>query len=95
MPEHNFTFGSYFKIAAGTCLVLFAVCLIFYSIVLNWEIDCFEGDNSGLIIVEIEIPTPDYPLMIPPWLGKEVTKDGENWSNYALALNPLSNRTPG
>ena len=60
---------------------------------LNWEIDCFEGDNSGLIIVEIEIPTPDYPLMIPTWLGKEVTEDGGNWSNYALALNPLSNRT--
>jgi len=60
---------------------------------LRWEIDCFEGDNSGLIIVEIEIPTPDYPLMIPTWLGKEVTEDGENWSNYALAHNPLSDRT--
>ena len=40
MPEHNFTFERYYKIAAGIGLAMFAVGLIFYSIILNWKIDC-------------------------------------------------------
>lgn len=55
---------------------------------LDWEIDIFEGDNAGLIIAEIELPTADHPLDLPDWLGEEVTGQDAAWSNHALALNP-------
>ena len=53
---------------------------------LFWEIDCFEGNNSGLTIAEIEIPTPDYPIELPNWIGRELTGQDGVWSNYALAM---------
>jgi len=49
MPEHNFTFERYYKIATGIGLALFAIGLVFYSIVLNWEIDC-EHPESPITI---------------------------------------------
>jgi len=55
---------------------------------LYWEIDFFEGKNSGLIIAEIEIPTLDYPITLPDWVGRELTGQNEVWSNQALANFP-------
>jgi CYTH domain-containing protein len=55
---------------------------------LFWEIDFFEGKNSGLIIAEIEIPTPEYPISLPDWVGRELTGQDEVWSNQALANSP-------
>lgn len=55
---------------------------------LFWEIDFFEGENSGLIIAEIEIPTPDYPINLPNWIGRELTGQDGVWSNQALANYP-------
>tara|TARA_B100001750_G_scaffold65914_1_gene52388 strand:- start:1994 stop:2521 length:528 start_codon:yes stop_codon:yes gene_type:complete len=57
-----------------------------------WEIDCFEGENSGLIIAEIEIPSPNYSILLPDWIDREITGEDNVWSNYALAINPLINR---
>lgn len=59
---------------------------------LFWEIDFFEGENSGLIIAEIEIPTPDYPINIPHWIGRELTGQDSVWSNQALANYPQPNQ---
>jgi len=63
-----------------------------YNILRNdnlfWEIDFFEGKNSGLVIAEIEIPTPDYPIELPNWIGRELTRQGDVWSNQALANFP-------
>jgi CYTH domain-containing protein len=53
---------------------------------LFWEIDCFEGNNSGLTIAEIEIPTPYHPIDLPNWIGRELTGQDDVWSNYALAM---------
>jgi len=53
---------------------------------LFWEIDCFEGNNSGLTIAEIEIPTPEHPIDLPNWIGRELTGQDDVWSNYALAM---------
>ena len=55
---------------------------------LYWEIDFFEGKNSGLIIAEIEIPTLDYPITLPDWVSRELTGQNEVWSNQALANFP-------
>ncbi|MDR0660327.1 MAG: CYTH domain-containing protein [Prevotellaceae bacterium] len=52
-----------------------------------WEIDEFHGDNEGLIVAEIEMPSEDYQFELPPWVGKEVTDDSR-YLNANLVLNP-------
>jgi adenylate cyclase len=32
-----------------------------------WEIDCFGGENSGLVVAEIELAAVDEPFERPPW----------------------------
>lgn len=41
----------------------------------NFEVDMFEGNNSGLIIAEIELHSEDESFMAPDWLGLEITRD--------------------
>lgn len=52
-----------------------------------WEIDEFAGENAGLIVAEIELPTEDTDFLRPPWLGEEVTHD-PRYLNAALVKNP-------
>ena len=59
---------------------------------LFWEIDFFEGNNSGLVIAEIEIPSPDYSIALPNWIGRELTGQDDVWSNQALANYPRPNQ---
>ncbi len=40
---------------------------------LFFEVDVFHGANEGLIIAEIELPSPDTTFDRPSWLGEEVT----------------------
>lgn len=40
-----------------------------------WELDVFHGDNTGLVIAEIELTAPDDRVEIPDWILKEVTGD--------------------
>lgn len=54
-----------------------------------WEIDEFHGDNSGLIVAEIELPDPDTPFEKPDWAGQEVTAD-ERFYNSMLSRNPYA-----
>lgn len=49
-----------------------------------WEIDIFEGMNKGLILAEIELEDEDQHIIIPDWLGKEVTND-DRYRNTSLA----------
>jgi CYTH domain-containing protein len=58
---------------------------------LKWEVDVFKDANKGLIVVEIEIPSEDYDLKLPSWLGKEVTNDSDFNSNRKLSLNNIKN----
>ena len=51
---------------------------------LTWEIDCFDGRHAGLWLVEVELPRADHPLVLPDWLGAEVTAD-PRYRNAALA----------
>ena len=41
----------------------------------NWEIDEFHGPLEGLVMAELEVPTPDTTFELPPFIGKEVTGD--------------------
>jgi len=45
MVEHNFTFKRNHKIALGIGLFLITVILTFYSIILNWKLDCEHPDH--------------------------------------------------
>ena len=42
---------------------------------LVFEVDEFYGENEGLTVAEIELPTEETTFEKPEWLGKEVTGD--------------------
>jgi len=55
----------------------------------TWEIDCFEGENAGLTLAEVELNRPDEPVTLPDWIGEEVTSD-PRYLNVNLARSPWS-----
>lgn len=58
-----------------------------------WEIDVFEGENAGLTVAEIELPSADTAFKTPDWTGREVT-DELRYYNLALAERPYSQWNP-
>ena len=57
----------------------------------RWEIDEFEEGLAGLVLAEIELEHADQEVMIPAWVGQEIT-GLSSWSNRALA-ETLASRT--
>lgn len=55
-----------------------------------WEIDVFHGDNSGLIIAEVELAAESIFPPLPPWVGAEVSSDSR-YFNSCLATVPFKN----
>jgi len=55
-----------------------------------WEVDEFLGDNSGLIIAEIELDSEEEIFNIPAWIDKEVTGQ-EMYYNSNLTVQPYKN----
>jgi CYTH domain-containing protein len=55
----------------------------------TWEVDVFEGRNTGLIIAEVELSYPDQPVALPVWVGREITTD-ERYGNSTLAMRPIT-----
>ena len=56
---------------------------------LIWEVDEFDGDNAGLIIAEVELDEEDQAIVLPDWVGEEVTGDAR-FFNANLLANPYS-----
>ena len=54
---------------------------------LCYEVDEFHGDNDGLVVAEIELPSEDAPFEKFPWVGEEVTGD-PRYYNSALSKKP-------
>ena len=54
-----------------------------------WEIDVFEGENSGLIVAEIELSNTAEEFHKPAWLGIEVSDD-PRYYNVCLVDTPYS-----
>lgn len=52
-----------------------------------WEIDVFEGANAGLVIAEVELESADQPVLLPDWVGREITSD-RRFSNSTLSRVP-------
>ena len=55
-----------------------------------WEVDVFSGDNSGLIVAEIELQSEDESFKIPSWIANEVTTEAKYY-NSNLTINPYKN----
>jgi adenylate cyclase len=51
---------------------------------LTWEIDLFSGENLGLVIAEIELPSENHQIELPHWIGSEVTGQ-DRYHNSTLA----------
>lgn len=53
----------------------------------EWEIDEFLGENAGLVIAELELPSEEAPFARPTWLGAEITHE-ERYYNFRLSQRP-------
>lgn len=40
-----------------------------------WDVDEFQGDNTGLVLAEIELENEQQVVELPEWVGEEVTDD--------------------
>ncbi len=52
-----------------------------------FEVDIFEGDNSGLIVAEVELDSEAENVELPHWITSEVTGD-PRYYNSSLIDNP-------
>ena len=55
----------------------------------TWEIDVFEGDNSGLVVAEIELESAGDGFTLPRWAGEDVSGD-VRYYNQRLVEHPYS-----
>jgi adenylate cyclase len=58
----------------------------------TWEIDVFAGENEGLIIAEVELRDENQHVVLPPWIGAEVTGQTQYY-NGSLAQRPFGSWT--
>lgn len=58
----------------------------------TWEIDEFHGDNTGLIVAEVELLHENDNFTRPSWLGEEVSSQSR-YFNMALVEKPYKNWT--
>jgi adenylate cyclase len=54
---------------------------------LVWEVDEFAGENSGLILAEVELQEENQVITLPDWIGEDVTDDSRYYNSY-LARHP-------
>ena len=53
----------------------------------TFEVDEFYGDNEGLVMAEVELSSVDEQVVIPSFIGQEVTGD-RRYFNTQLRKNP-------
>lgn len=55
----------------------------------KWEIDEFLDKNQGLVIAEVELESKDEIVILPDFVGKEVSNDRRYLNSY-LVKKPYS-----
>ncbi|HNS17018.1 MAG TPA: CYTH domain-containing protein [Bacteroidales bacterium] len=55
----------------------------------TFEVDEFQGENQGLVVAEIELPSEQEPFEKPDWLGAEITGD-VRYYNVMLMKHPFT-----
>lgn len=53
----------------------------------TFEVDEFFGENEGLVMAEVELSSVDDDVLIPAFIGKEVTGDPRYFNSH-LRINP-------
>jgi CYTH domain-containing protein len=56
----------------------------------TWEVDEFIGDNTGLVIAEVELQNENQKINLPDWIGEEVSGNRQ-YNNSYLVKNPYKN----
>lgn len=73
------------KLLAETCgRIISKTRYIIPEGVFKWEVDVFHGEDEGLILAEIELPSEDTIFGKPDWIGEEVT-DNSIYYNSSLS----------
>jgi len=54
----------------------------------TWEIDVFDGENTGLVVAEIELKSESEHFEIPSWVTREVSGEFKYY-NSSLIKNPF------
>ncbi|MGZ6971774.1 MAG: CYTH domain-containing protein, partial [Thermoanaerobaculia bacterium] len=54
-----------------------------------WEVDEFHGVNDGLVVAEVELASADEEPALPPWVGREVSRDAR-YFNANLVKRPFT-----
>lgn len=57
--------------------------------ILHWEVDEFSGDNAGLVVAEVELADAHQTIVLPDWIGEEVTHDAR-YLNANLITHPYA-----
>ena len=55
----------------------------------TFEVDEFLGENSGLVVAELELQSPTDQFARPPWLGRDVS-NRPRYYNVHLLQHPFS-----
>jgi adenylate cyclase len=55
----------------------------------TWEVDEFHGENAGLVVVEVELPTAETEPALPTWVREEVSSD-PRYFNANLVKKPFT-----
>ena len=58
----------------------------------KWELDEYEGTNSGIVLADIELQDEDEKFELPEWIGQESTKE-KRITNNSFTLHPYANWT--
>jgi adenylate cyclase len=48
----------------------------------SWTVDVFLGNSAGLTLLEVEDTNPIPELVLPSWVGKEVSNDPRYFNSY-------------
>jgi adenylate cyclase len=56
---------------------------------MTWEVDEFASPCPGLVVAEVELPTEDVGIELPPFVGKEVTGDPAYYNSSIASLNSV------
>lgn len=49
-----------------------------------WVVDVYRGDAEGVVIAEVDLASPEQPVRLPRWIGRDVTGNPA-YSNHAIA----------
>lgn len=53
-----------------------------------WEVDEFHGRLQGLTLAEVELPSENTPVDLPPFIGEDVSNDPRYFNSNLSTLTP-------